>query len=316
MNAPRTVLARRSEPVAGPVAGSTHRGARRRANRSGQLLTALAFLAPALLAIVFLRLVPAASAVVASFQESGLGGGSGWAGLENYRFLFSDPSFVNTIVVTVVFNLVLNPLTVILALGVALLLSERLPAAGLWRALVFAPVAVPVSVSGVIWSVVYQPDGLANGLLGMVGLGEQPFLTSTTQAPPAVMVTVLWVAVGYWMIFLIAGLKDIPRVYYEAAQIDGASPLQQFRHVTIPLLRRPMAFVLVANTVGNFLIFAPIQILTNGGPEGSTNLIMFDIYQLAYRLGDLSLAQTEVVLLMLVMLAVVAVQFKLLAPKE
>ncbi|RIQ22882.1 carbohydrate ABC transporter permease [Jiangella rhizosphaerae] len=304
---------------AGERRGRTRRAAgpaRPKRIRSRQLATALLYLSPALLAIVFLRLAPAVSAVVASFQESGLTGGSGWAGLENYRFLFGDPGFVNTIVVTVLFNLVVNPATVVLSLGLALLLSQRLPAAGLWRALVFAPAAVPVAVSGVIWSVVYQPDGLANGLLTALGLPEQPFLTSAGQAPPSVMVTVLWVAVGYWMIFLIAGLQDIPRTYYEAAQIDGASAWQRFRYVTLPLLRRPLAFVLVANTVGNFLIFAPIQILTNGGPEGATNLIMYDIYQQAYRIGDVNLAQAEVVLLMLVMLVVVGVQFRLLGSKE
>lgn len=295
----------------GPARRRTHSGI-----RSGQALTAGLFLAPAVLAIVFLRLSPAVSAVVASFQESGLTGGSGRAGLENYAFLFSNPAFQNTVVVTVLFNLVVNPLTVILALAVALLLSQRLPAVGLWRALVFAPVAVPLAVSGVIWSVAFQPDGLVNGLLGLVGIPPQPFLTSVTQAPASVMVTVLWVAIGYWMIFLIAGLHDIPRVYYEAAQIDGASWWQQFRYVTVPLLRRPLAFVLVANTVGNFLVFAPIQILTNGGPEGSTNLIMFDIYQQAYRIGDLNLAQAEVVLLMVVMVVIVAIQFRLLRSKE
>src|SRR5690606_25837200 len=290
---------------------------RRRAGvRSGQARAAILFLTPALLAIVFLRLWPAARAAADSFQESGLTGETGWAGLDNYTFLLGDPTFHKTVAVTVIFNLVVNPLTVILSLAVALLLTQRIPAVGLWRALVFTPVAVPVAVSGVIWSVAYQPDGLANGLLGRFGIAEQPFLTSTTQAAPSVMVTLLWVTIGYWMIFLIAGLHDIPRVYYEAAQIDGASWWRQFWYITLPLLRRPLAFVLVANTVGTFLVFAPIQILTNGGPEHSTNLIMFDIYQQAYRIGDLNLAQAEVVLLMLVMIVIVAIQFRLLRPKE
>lgn len=294
---------------AGP-GGATRR---HRTARSGEARTALLFLAPALLAIVMLRLSPAVSALLASFEAPGAGGG--WAGLDNYRYLLSDPAFTNTLIVTGIFNLVVNPVIVILSLAVALLLSQRLPAVGLWRALVFAPVAVPVAVSGVIWSVGFQPNGLINGVLRTLGLPTQPFLTSTAQALPSIMVTVVWVAVGYWMLFLIAGLQDIPHAYYEAAAIDGASWWQQFRFVTLPLLRRPMAFVLVANTVGNFLVFAPVQILTRGGPEGSTDLIMYRIYQQAFLLGDPSLAQAQVVLLILFMVLVVAVQFRLLKPK-
>ena len=106
----------------------------------------------------------------------------------------------------------------------------------------------------------------------MLGIPPQPFLTSPQQALLSIMILLSWIGVGYWMMFLIAGINDIPATYYEAAAIDGASAWRQLWSITLPLLRRPLAFVLVADTVSNFLVFAPVQILTKGGPNGSTNL--------------------------------------------
>jgi multiple sugar transport system permease protein len=152
-----------------------------------------------------------------------------------------------------------------------------------------------------------------NAVLTTIGLEPQRFFTSATQALPSIMIVVSWIGVGYWMVFLIAGLKDIPRTYLEAAAIDGAGPWNRFFYIVLPLMRRPLAFVLVANTVANFILFAPIQALTNGGPKQSTNLIMFDIFQNAFIVGDRSTASAEVVLLLIIMLAIVIVQFRLLS---
>ncbi|MFE0413503.1 carbohydrate ABC transporter permease [Streptomyces tendae] len=102
---------------------------------------------------------------------------------------------------------------------------------------------------------------------------------------------------------------------YDAAAMDGANAWQRFVHVTLPLLRRPLAFVLVADTVSNFLVFAPVQLLTGGGPEGSTNLLMYDVFRRAYSVGDIHYAQAEVVLLVALTLAVVAVQYRLMQGK-
>ena len=123
---------------------------------------------------------------------------------------------------------------------------------------------------------------------------------------------VSWVGIGYWMTFLIAGLQDIPRTLYEAATVDGANAWQRFRFITVPQLRRPLTFVLVADTVSNFLVFAPVQILTRGGPQGSTNLIMNEIYTRAFVARDPGAAQAATVMLVLVVLAVVVVQFRLM----
>ncbi|MFD9605173.1 sugar ABC transporter permease [Streptomyces sp. NBC_01224] len=293
---------------------SPKRRPRRRSTSQGR--TALYFLAPALLALVVLRLLPAAMALVSSLRHHSLVDGvTTFVGFDNYADLFGDSQFWQSVRVTMLFSLVINPLQVLIALGLAVLLNRRFAGVRFWRSLVFAPIAVPPAVSAVIWGILYRPEGPLNAILGTMGIPPQPFLTSAQQALFALIVLMSWVGVGYWMMFLIAGLQDIPQECYDAAAVDGASAWQRFVHVTLPLLRRPLAFVLVADTVSNFLVFAPVQLLTRGGPDGSTNLMMYDVFRRAYSVGDINFAQAEVVVLVAITLAVVAVQFRMMQGK-
>lgn len=288
----------------------------RRPLRQQPALIALAFLAPALVALIVLRLAPAAVALWDSLFRTSLLGGTQFVGIGNYLDLATNPDFQNAVSVTLLFTLLINPLQVAAAFLLAVLYTRRAAGSKLWRSLVILPIAVPPAVSAVIWSVIYRPDGLANAFLDLFGIPPQPFLTSPQQALASIMVLLSWIGVGYWMMFLIAGINDIPSSYYEAASLDGASGWRQLWTITFPLVRRPLAFVLVADTVSNLLVFAPVQILTKGGPEGSTNLLMYDIFTRAYTLGDLNTAQAEVVILVLITIAIVAVQFRLLKSED
>ena len=284
--------------------------------RSRPAFVALLFLLPALIALLVLRLAPAAVALVDSLFRTTLLGGTGFAGLGNYLDLFGNADFRNTLGVTLLFAVVINPVQIALAFLLAVLFTRRAAGARFWRSLVILPIAVPPAVSAVMWSVIYRPDGLANGFLAVLGIPPQPFLTSPYQALGSIIVLLSWIGVGYWMMFLIAGMNDIPASYYEAASLDGASAWRQLRSITFPLLRRPLAFVLVADTVSNFLVFAPVQILTKGGPNGSTNLLMYDIYTRAYSFGDVNKAQAGVVILVLITVVIVAIQFRLLRAED
>lgn len=279
-------------------------------------VVALLFLAPALVSLIVLRLAPAGIALWDSMFRSSILGGTQFVALGNYLDLFGNADFQNSIAVTLVFSLLINPIQIGIAFLLALLYTKRAAGSRVWRSLVILPIAVPPAVSAVIWSVVYRPDGLANAFLDLLGIPLQPFLTSPEQALASIMVLLSWIGVGYWMMFLIAGINDVPASYYEAASLDGASSWRQLWSITFPLVRRPLAFVLVADTVSNFLVFAPVQILTKGGPEGSTNLLMYDIYTRAYTLGDLNTAQAEVVILVLMTLMIVALQFRLLRAED
>ncbi len=304
------------------MSGASDRRPLSRGKRSGRVvgrpvLVSLAFLAPALLALLVLRLIPAVMAFASSLSHTSLvTGETAFVGLGNYATLFADPTFLQSVRVTLVFSLIVNPLQIAAALALAVLFTRRFAGVRFLRVLVILPIAVPPAVSAAIWSVAYRPDGLLNSVLSVLGIPPQPFLTSPGQALWSLIVLLSWIGVGYWMMFLIAGLQDIPTSLYEAAAIDGASAWARFWHVTLPLLRRPLAFVLVADTVSNFLVFAPVQMLTNGGPQGSTNVTMFDIFTRAYSVGDLNLAQAEVMLLVLLVLAVVIVQFRLLRGRD
>ncbi|WP_328329153.1 MULTISPECIES: carbohydrate ABC transporter permease [unclassified Streptomyces] len=297
-----------------PTTRSPDRAPRRRSTSQGR--AALYFLAPALIALVVLRLLPAAMALVSSLRHHSLvDGATTFVGLDNYADLVGDSQFWQSVRVTLLFSLVINPLQVLIALALAVLLNRRFAGVRFWRSLVFAPIAVPPAVSAVIWGILYRPEGPLNAILGTMGIPPQPFLTSSQQALFAIIVLTSWVGVGYWMMFLIAGLQDVPQECYDAAAVDGASAWQRFVHVTLPLLRRPLAFVLVADTVSNFLVFAPVQLLTRGGPDGSTNLMMYDVFRRAYSVGDINFAQAEVVVLVAITLAVVVVQFRMMQGK-
>jgi len=276
--------------------------------RSSSCLTALPFLLPALLAVVLLRLWPMALAVHVSLIEPGATGYS----VGNYVYLLTSPEFLGSLKTTLVFSLIVNPLQIAIALALALLMNAAIPAIGFWRMLILVPVAIPPSVSAVVWGTALRPDGIINAMLAVFGIEPLPFLTSADQALWAIILIVSWIGIGYWMTFLLAGLQEIPASLYEAIRIDGGNRWQQFCHVTWPQLRRPLTFVLVANTVANFLVFAPVQILTGGGPQGSTNLVMNEIYSLAFLMSDPSGAAAATVMLVGIVLVVVAVQFRLM----
>lgn len=301
-----------AEPAAA-VAGSAGRPNWRRRRRRREVLLALGLLAPAIVALVVMRVAPMFVAVGQSVQHTSLSSGeTSFAGFSNYTYLLTDDNFHSVLVVTLVFNLVLNPAILVLSTAAALLLAQRMPLSGLWRSMVFVPAAVPGPVVALIWSTALQPDGLVNAGLELVGLPAQPFLTSSNQAAFSIGLMVTWGALGYWMVFVLAGLNDIPAELYDAASIDGAGWWSRLWCITLPLLKRPMMFVLMACTVGSFLLFAPVQVLTKGGPEGSTNLVMYDIFNRSYLLNDLGVGQAEVVVLLVLLSIIVAAQFRLL----
>ncbi|MBO0794715.1 MAG: sugar ABC transporter permease [Ktedonobacteraceae bacterium] len=278
-----------------------------RNRRTKELLTMAVLLLPALGMLLLFRLLPALYAFAESFLHNGA-----FAGWGNYSFLFQSASFWGSLRTTLLFSIIINPVQIICSLLLAVLLTQKLPGTSIWRTLIFLPVTIPFISSAIVWSVAFRPDGILNALLSTLHLPPQPFLTSPAQALYCIMILASWIGVGYWMMFLIAGLREIPDMYREAAAIDGAGTLRTFFQIVLPLLRRPLAFVLVADTVANFLLFAPIQALTRGGPDDSTNLIMFDIFRQGYTFGDFGLAEAEVSVLVVVMLIVVLLQFKLL----
>lgn len=264
------------------------------------------FLLPILAALVVLRFYPVWTAIRSSFE------GPHGLTLANYSFLFGSSQFRHSLFVTLVFTAIVNPLQVLVALALAVLLTRNIPWRNLFRALIFAPVAMPIPVAAVVWGQLFAQNGAANGFLHLLGIPPQGFLTSQSEALISIIILASWIGIGFWMVFLIAGLNEIPTALYDAASVDGAGSLRRFWHVALPLLRRPLAFVLVADTVANLVLFTPIQILTNGGPLNATDVLMFDAYNQAYVALNTNVAAAETLVLVVISLVIVVLEFRLL----
>jgi ABC-type sugar transport system permease subunit len=282
--------------------------------RRRNLLAAAGFLAPTVILIVVLRVIPTVGAIEQSLHQ-GIPGSlnpPAFVGGKVFGQLLHSPEFWQSVRQTLIFNVIVNPLQIVLALLLAVLLTRNLPASGLWRTLIFMPAAVPMAGSSILWGIALQPSGPVNGVLSALHLPVQPFLTSSHQVVGSIILMVSWIGIGYWMMFLIAGIKDIPEAYYEAARIDGAGTLRTFFSLTVPLLRRQLLFVLVADTVSNFVLFAPVQILTNGGPQGQSDFLMYNIYNESFNLSNPYASSAQLVILLAIMIAIVGIQFRLL----
>lgn len=266
------------------------------------------FLAPALVSLVAFRIVP----TVWVFKQSTEDQLGNPVGLENYRFLFNFPFFAEVVQTTLTFVLVVVAIQIALALCLAILFTQRVPLARFWRAVVFVPIGIPIAASTVVWGAALRENGLVNAVLDIAGIPAQPWLSSPSQALFSLMIIASWVGVGYWMTFLIAGLGEIPSSLYEAAMIDGAGWFQLVRRITLPMLTRPILFVIVADTVLAAVLFAPIAILTRGGPSRATHVLMYEVYDRAFISRDIPLAAVASVVLLTIVALLVTVQFLLL----
>ncbi len=275
------------------------------------------FLAPALAGLAIFRLLPILIALVGSLFGVSIRGDVRFVGLDNFVVLFTDPEFWASVRVTLLFNVIINPLQLFVALGLALLV--RPPGRGIiaFRTVLVLPMSVSTALSAILFGLFLEKNmGPMNGLLEWIGIGAQPFYRDMYQALPTLIGVATWKGAGYWMLFLLAGLYAIPESVNEAAAIDGASRWQRFRHVTWPLMKRPMAFVLVVDTIANFLFFAPVYILTSGGPAGSTNLLMFQAYQAAFTHFDPGRALAISTVILFIILVFVAIEFRMFRPAE
>ncbi|QCK87576.1 sugar ABC transporter permease [Phreatobacter aquaticus] len=241
------------------------------------------FLAPALAGLLLFRFTPIGIALIGSVFGETIRGDTVFQGFKNYLDLMGDPTFWASLKTTILFNLIVNPLQVFCALVLAMLVRRPGRFIDIFRVSFLLPMTVSIAITSVLWNILLDPTlGPVNGFLRWIGLPAQPFFRSPDQALPTLIAVVSWKGVGYWMVFLLAGLLAIPKELDEAADLDGVSAWQRFRFITLPMMRRPLAFVLVADTAANFLLFAPVYVITHGGPNESTHLLMFESYQSAF----------------------------------
>lgn len=281
-------------------------------------LAVAVFLFPAMLLLIMFKIYPILLGVFESFfTYSFVEKGTIFAGLDNYINIFTDHSTLNAIKVTAIFNVFVNPIQIILSFGLALLLMVKLKGRKIFRTIHMIPVAVSFTIACTLWGVLLSPEqGLMNSILNMFGIANQGFLTDKSQALAWVMVLASWKGLGYWALFFITGLEEVPGQLYEAAALDGANYWQSLRWITLPQMRRTFKFVIVSDTISNFILFVPAYVLTNGGPDGVTDFLMYRIYRTAYQYSDLNLASAMIVVLIAVLGIIVAIENIVLRDNE
>jgi len=281
-------------------------------------LWAYTFLLVPLLFFLTIRLAPAFSALYISLHEWNIISPSKpFVGLQNFRLLAHDPSFGRAAVNTIRYVLVGIPAQIALGLVLALALQRINRFRGLFRALYFMPFVTPIVAAAWVWQWMYSENfGPLNGLLAALGLPLQPFLRSPAQALYAVTAMTVWQFLGFQVVIFLAGLEAIPRVYYEAAAVDGASGWRLFRHMTVPLLNPTLVFSAVYGTIVYLQLFTQVLNMTfgdQGGPLASTLTMVLYVYQLGFQRFKMGEAAAATAVLFAVILIITLLQMRVLS---
>ncbi|MFF8537357.1 carbohydrate ABC transporter permease [Streptomyces sp. NPDC015532] len=270
--------------VPGPAVtpAAARRAARRRGRR--ETATAWAFISPAVVVILGLSIVPVVWSLLLSFRADDLVTPGRWVGLDNYRALAQDPNFRTAVGNTLLYTALYVPLSLFGGLMLALALNRRIRLIGLYRTLVFVPFVVSATAQGVLFSFILDPEfGVANSLLHQLGLSPQGFLTDPDQAIFLLVLISLWSGVGFCVVVYLAALQDVPPELVEAARIDGAGRGRVLRHIVLPTLTPVTVFLLLWQLITALQVFDLIYVTTKGGPLGSTDVVVYFVWQQAFQ---------------------------------
>ncbi len=271
------------------------------------------FIAPVVVGVLSFYFVPILISFYTSFTDADGLTAPDWVGLFNYQRLFTRDQFFRRSVLNTLFYVVGHiPLTIGLALGLALLCNRPMRGVTWFRTAYFIPVVTNVVAVSLVWSFFFSPrGGIVNWFLGLFGVGGPAWLTDTTWAMPAVIIVSVWFGVGYPMIILLAGLQGIPEIYYDAAKIDGASTWGRFHYVTLPLLTPALFFLSITQFISSFQVFGIIYVLTGGGPARATSVYIYYLYQNAFQNSRLGYASAMAWVLFAAIALITLVQWRL-----
>jgi multiple sugar transport system permease protein len=276
-------------------------------------LAAYLFLLPDVIGLFIFLGIPMFLALSLGFFEVDGFGGYHYIGLENYRNMFNDPLFRGSLKVTAKYVLILVPGIYIIGLSLALLVKQKLPLVPLFRGMLFLPNVVSLVVIGLVWQfLLVDRLGLVNKLLVRLGFDGRSWLGEPKLALGSLLFITFWFLMGYYMLIFLAGLQEIPKEYYEAARIDGASAWSSFRDITLPLLKPTSFFILLTSTVtavAGGQGFDLVYVMTQGGPANSTNLIIYYIYQQAFQFSHYGYAAAMASFLVVVLVFLTAILF-------
>ncbi len=279
----------------------------REANWTGWL-----FISPMVLGFTCFLLMPMGMAFYMGFTDWPLLGESSFVGLDNYRALLSDKTFWKVLGNTFTFSAGLVPLNIVLALLLALLLSKSMPGMGFFRTAIFTPVITSLIVWSIVWKYMLATDsGFINQLLQVFGIQGPAWLYDPDLAMPAVIVTSVLKNVGLNMVLFIAALQQVPAHLYEAARLDGAGRTRTFFQVTLPMIAPTVFLTVIMTVIGSLKVFGQIYVMTQGGPSNSTKVLVYYIWELAFKLYDLGYASSAATVLFCIIMAFTLIQWHL-----
>ncbi|MFE3449256.1 carbohydrate ABC transporter permease [Nonomuraea sp. NPDC059194] len=263
------------------------------------------FLTPALILFLYFKFIPMVEGLRMSFFKVQPFLGDEWVGLGNYRTIMSDDAFVSAVWHSLVLAVGTTVGSLVLGLALALLIEG--PARYLWfvRTAAFLPVVTTMAAVAEVWRIMYHPGdtGLLNSILGWVALDPQPFLASEDSSLWSIMGMSVWRGTPYDMMIFLAGLVGIDRTQYEAAAVDGASTWSRLRHITLPALRPVFWILFTLAAIRGLRVFVEVYVLTNGGPNGSSEVLMTLIYKLGFQRSELGIAAAGGIVLFVATLA-------------
>lgn len=278
----------------------------------GETLAAYGFLAPTFGLLGLFVLLPMVGALFLSFQETdGFGSGT-FNGLDNYRTLVGDSLFWRSAFNTVLFTALVTPLSMLLGLGIAVLLNSVLPARGLFRSILIVPMAISGIATALIGTLIFdQNSGILDKMMRFAGLPSINWQSGGTAAFASVVLVTLWWRVGFNMLIYLAGLQGVSTEVYEAARLDGANGWQRFRYMTIPMVGPSTFFLLIMNVIYSFQVFDIVFVLTGGGPQNATSVLVTYAYDTGFVVRDQGYAAAIGMVLLLIMLVFTLVQWRI-----
>ncbi len=271
------------------------------------------FITPVVLGYLVFMFGPIVYAFAMSFTDWSLLRETSFLGIDNYmRAVKDDPIFWDSVGNTLYFSLGLVPLNILLALGLALLLKNKLPGIGLFRTAIFTPVVISLVVWAIVWKYIFATDGgMVNTVLQMFGIESIPWLYSKNWTMPVVILVSALKNVGMNMVILLAALHDVPKDYYEAAKIDGASKWASLKSITLPLITPALFMTTIITIIGSLKVFGQIYIMTGGGPGTSTYVLVYYIYRQAFLSYEFGYASAIAFILYFMILVLTVVQWNL-----
>lgn len=283
----------------------------RKGKRMQENTMAWLFLLPSLIFLILFTLYPIIKTVYLSFFQSDLSTDRPiYVGLTNFKMMLEDEVFRKAFINNFWFAVGTIPTSVMLGMLLAILVNRKIKGTSLARTAFFYPVVIPMVSAAFIWLFFYTPEyGMINQLLHFLGIGDLNLLGNSSTVLIAIIVMVIWKEAGFFMIFYLAALQNIPKELLEASHIDGASKWMQFWKIVFPLLMPTTLFSVVIATTNAFKTIDQLVVMTQGGPNNASNLLLYYIYESTFRFMDYGKAATATVVVLVIMIVIAAIQF-------